>query len=190
MSAFEFGFTLFGLVLGLALTAVLAGFAGVLKARSSLPDEQTTIRFGWLTPMLALIVVVDLITFWLSAWGLREVVQINLPVLIVGAALTSIYFVTASLIFPDQPALWPDLDEWFDRHKGQIGGGIAVANIGFSITPIMLGKGSWGAIPIMQYAYIVLVASLRVTRHRWQSLTILIGLLLLIFWSVAGLPII
>ena len=124
MSAFEFAFTLFGLILGLALTAVLAGFVSVLKARSSAPGEAVAIRVGWLTPLVALVVIFDLITFWLAAWNLRENVVVTLPLLLFGAALTSIYFVTASLVFPDHPERWADLDQWFDAHKAQIAAGI------------------------------------------------------------------
>lgn len=79
MSAFEFSFTLFGLVLGLALTAVPAGFVSVLKARSSVPGEAVVIRVGWLTPLMALVVTFDLITFWLATWKLRDNIDVTLP---------------------------------------------------------------------------------------------------------------
>jgi hypothetical protein len=32
----------------------------------------------------------------------------------------------------DDPARWPDLDEWFDRQKAQIGAAIAAANVSFA----------------------------------------------------------
>lgn len=189
MSAFEFAFTLFGLVLGLALTAVLAGFVGVLKARTSTPRETLPVRFGWLTPLLAAVVVVDLITFWIASWNVRENIVVTTPVLLFGTALTSIYFVTASLIFPDNPEKWPDLDVWFDSHKRQISAGIVVANIGFSVVTMIGTQAPWTAVPVMQYAYILLMLSLTMTRRRWQSLTVLILLSALLVWPLVGLPI-
>ena len=188
MSAFEFAFTLFGLVLGLALTAVLAGFVGVLKARTSTPGVTLPVRIGWLTPVLAAVVVSDLITFWLAAWGVRESVVVTEPALLFGAAVTSIYFVTASLIFPDNPEKWPDLDLWFDLHKGQIGFGIVAANIGFSIADVVGRQLTWTSIPLVQYTYLLLMLSLTITRRRWQSLTVLLLLLAIVVWSVLGLP--
>lgn len=188
ISAFEFAFTLFGLVLGLALTVVLAGFVGVLKARTSQPGEQIAIRFGLLTPLLAAIVVTDLMSFWISAWYLRDSIVINQPVLLLGTVIISIYFVTASLIFPDQPTLWPDLDDWFDRHKGQIGIGVGIANVGFSLGPILAGSQTWRDVPIMQYVYVSLMLLLTMTRQRWQSGAVLIALALLLAWGLLGLP--
>ena len=43
MSAFEFFFSFYGLLLGLSVAAVVGGFANVLH-------ERHRIRFGWLTP--------------------------------------------------------------------------------------------------------------------------------------------
>jgi len=47
MSTFEFAFTLFALVLGLALTEVLGGFVRVLKARTESASTDVRIRLGW-----------------------------------------------------------------------------------------------------------------------------------------------
>ncbi len=57
MSAFEFFFSFYGLLLGLSVAELVGGFARVLH-------ERQRVRFGWLTPLLALFVAVDLVTFW------------------------------------------------------------------------------------------------------------------------------
>ena len=44
MTAFDFAFTLFGLVIGLAFAEVLKGGVGVLKARSASPGSELRIR--------------------------------------------------------------------------------------------------------------------------------------------------
>lgn len=61
----------------------------------------------------------------------------------VGAVLRGIYLVTASLVFSDYPERWPDLDQWFDAHKGQIAVGIVIANIGFTLSHILGGLRPW-----------------------------------------------
>ncbi|HEY6817545.1 MAG TPA: hypothetical protein VI168_18565 [Croceibacterium sp.] len=177
MSAFEFAFTLFGLVLGLAMAEVLAGFVRVLKARSKAPGESAPIRIGWLTPAIGAIVLVDLITSWLLAWDAREVIPINLLSLIGGTVVTALYFVAASLVWPDEPANWPDLDVWFDRHKGQIGGAIVAANVGFSTIDALTGTNG---VPLWQFLYIGCAAALIFTRRRWQSAIAVGGLVVLI----------
>ncbi|MGN6499111.1 MAG: hypothetical protein ACTHKM_03075 [Tsuneonella sp.] len=178
MSAFEFAFSLFGLVLGLAMASVLAGFVRVLKARSAAPEVTVRIRVGWLTPAIGVVVVLDLISTWLLAWSAMRDVPITFGTLIAGTVVTAVYYVAANLVWPDDLTHWPDLDDWFDRHKAQIGGAIAGANIGFSAVDIATDPA--GGIPLIQVAYIALVASLIVTRRRWQSglvLAVMLGML-------------
>ena len=183
MSAFDFSFTLFGLVLGLAMAEVLAGFGRVLKARSVAPDQAKTIRIGWLTPTLGLLVMLDLVSTWQLAWLSREAIPITFAVLIGGTVVTAVYYIAASLVWPDKPANWPDLDDWFDRHKAQIAGAIVLANVGFSTV-------QWLAqpmpIPLMQYAYIALASALIFTRRRWQSGVVMAGMLAIILSYAAN----
>lgn len=191
MSAFEFSFTLFGLVLGLALTEVLRGFVSVLKTRSVRPDTEMRIRIGWHTPLLALVVTLDLISFWLGAWEVRDAVPIEFFTLAYAAGLAGIYYAAASLVLPDDPEHWPDLDDWFDRHKAQVALGIFTANLLFSLGEVAL-FGTWSASlvgRVMQVVYLTLAILLVFARRGWRSLTLL-GLMLAVFASLAARPLI
>ncbi len=179
MSAFEFAFTLFGLVLGLALAEVLAGFVRVLKARTLRPETDVAIRFGWQTPLLALVVVLDLISFWFGAWETRAAIPINFAALVFSAALAGIYYAAASLVLPDDPERWPDLDDWFARHKAQVAGGIFAANLLFSLGEVLL-SGTWSTSNlgrVTQVVYLASAAGLIFARSGWQSLALLGALL-------------
>ena len=57
MDAFNFAFSLFGLLLGFSLAEVLSGFARALKRGSAR-------KLGWLTTLLAIFVMLDLTSFW------------------------------------------------------------------------------------------------------------------------------
>ena len=103
MTKFEFAFTLFGLVLGLALAEVLGGFVRVLKARSAGPSSTVGIRIGWQTPLLGLVVTLDLISFWLGAWQDQKVIPIDFLPLVFCALVAGIYYAAASLVFPRRP---------------------------------------------------------------------------------------
>lgn len=186
MSAFEFGFTLFSLILGLSLAAVLNGLANVLKARTCRPGEEVKIRLGWLTLLVGILVAFDLITFWFAAWVVRDLVVITPHFLLISTALTGLYFVTASLVFPDIPEHWPDLDEWFDRHKAQIGAGIAAANLAFAAIHIAGGALRLSEIGPLQHVWVLLWLTLVITRRRWQSLTVLLALLGIAILMLAG----
>lgn len=175
MTNFEFAFTLFGLVLGLALTEVLAGFVRVLKARSVRADEDAVIRIGWQTPLLGLVVTLDLISFWLGAWEDRQAIPIDFAPLVYTAVLAGIYYAAASLVFPEDPRRWPDLDDWFARHKGQVALGIFSANLLFSLGEVLV-MGTWSSSivgRVFQMFYVGLALALVFARRGRQSLTLL-----------------
>ena len=64
MTVFEYVFSLYSLLFGLALAQVFGGFGNTLQERHKL-------KVGWLTPLLGLFVIVDLTSFWEIGWELR-----------------------------------------------------------------------------------------------------------------------
>ena len=122
MTGFEFVFTLFGLLLGLALAEGLSGLAKALKASDK-------VRIGWPTALLGLFVSCDVVTFWMYGWALRETIPVNWPTLFLGFIVTAIYFVSASLVFPDEPKDWKNLDGHFDKHRRKVLAGVLVCNV-------------------------------------------------------------
>jgi hypothetical protein len=126
MSGFDLVFAAFGLLLGLAISEVLGGFSRALKLKRG----AKPVRIGWLTPLLGLFVLLDLTGFWLSAFEARAQMDANYLTLVGVLALVGVYYLAATLIFPDAPEEWPDFDDWYDRHKRMVIGGVLVANIG------------------------------------------------------------
>jgi hypothetical protein len=122
MSAFEFTFSLFGLLLGFSLVEVLAGLVRSIKLVSK-------VRVGWLTPLLGTFVMMDLTSFWSVAWQMRDKIPANFAVFLVGLAITGLYYFSASLVFPEKPEEWPDFDDWVAKHKYQVMGGILACNV-------------------------------------------------------------
>lgn len=122
MSGFEFAFTLFGLLLGLALAEGLGGLARALKAKHK-------VRIGWPTALLGLFVSCDVVTFWMYGWAMRKLLQISWPMLFGGFVVTAIYYVCASLVFPDDDEGWADMDAHFDKHRRTVLGGILLCNV-------------------------------------------------------------
>jgi hypothetical protein len=133
MSGFEFIFTLFGLLLGLALAEGLGGLARALKASHK-------VRIGWPTALLGIFIACDVVTFWMYGWAMRERMPVNWPTLFGGFLVTAIYFVAASLVFPDDPEDWADLDRHFEKHRRKVLGGVLIANIAlFSSVALLVG---------------------------------------------------
>ncbi len=122
MEAFNFVFSLFSIVLGLALGEAFSGLGKALQSRRK-------VRIGWLTPLLALIVAFDIISFWTTAWASRESIPPRYFVLMCGLVATGIYYLAARMTFPDEPAEWPDYDAYYFAHKRLILGAILGVNV-------------------------------------------------------------
>ncbi|MEG3179677.1 hypothetical protein [Sphingomonas sp. LT1P40] len=131
MSGFEFIFSLFGLLLGLALAEGLGGLSRALKASHK-------VRIGWSTALLGLFVSCDVITFWGYGWALRELLPMSWPALFGGFLVTAIYYVAASLVFPSESEEWSDLDAYFDKHYRKVLGGVLVCNVVLLATAAVL----------------------------------------------------
>lgn len=134
MSAFELVFALFGLLLGLAIAEVLGGFARALKLKRG----ARPVRIGWLTPLLGLVAILDLTSFWILAYGARDQLGADYLTLIAVLAIVGVYYLAACLIFPDDPDEWPDFDDHYDRHNRFVILGLLAANLGASIGQIAL----------------------------------------------------
>jgi peptidoglycan/LPS O-acetylase OafA/YrhL len=134
MSPFELVFTLFGLLLGLAVAEVLGGFSRAFKLRR----KAKAVRIGWLTPLLGLFVILDLTSFWGVAYDAREQLRANYPTLVAVLAIVGTYYLAATQIFPDDPEEWPDFDAYYDRHNRIVLVGMLAANVGSMIGQAVL----------------------------------------------------
>src|SRR4051812_2706830 len=124
MTPFEFVFTLFGLLLGFSLVEVIAGFgrafASRVRPRTPLPPSgrspsprnpgEDWVRIGWLSPLLGLFVLFNLVSFWTAAWAVRDIIPPSYVALLFGLAVTGGYYFAASLVFPQEIAAGTDLD--------------------------------------------------------------------------------
>lgn len=126
MSAFEFFFSFYGLLLGLSVAELVGGFARVLH-------ERERVRFGWLTPLLAAFVALDVATFWNQAWAIFRGAPFNHALLIVGLVIAAVFYTAASVTFPRVSAEGAhdriDLDDHFWKHRRLVFGCIMAANL-------------------------------------------------------------
>jgi len=122
MSQFEFLFSLFGLLLGLSLAEVLGGFGKAVKARRR-------IRIGWLTPLLGILVMLDLTSFWTTAWAARDLLPVNYLTLMLLLAFTGLYYLAATLVFPEDVDGVPDFDAHYHLNKRLVVGAVLLLNV-------------------------------------------------------------
>lgn len=145
MSAFEFFFSFYGLLLGLSVAELVGGFARVLH-------ERQRVRFGWLTPLLAVFVAVDLATFWNQAWVFFRGAPFNPALLLVGLLIASTFYVAASVTFPRVSAEGVetriDLDAHFWAHRRVVFGCVLGANalVWLLLGLMALADPAWAAV--------------------------------------------
>lgn len=188
MTAFEFFFSFYGFVLGMSVAVIAIGAARAFKHRK-------TVRVGWLTALLAVFVALDIATFWDQAWVNFRHLPYSYGLLVAGLATAVVYFIAASLVFPDETDRTHEatsLDEHFWANKRAVLLLLVLANL--------LGAGAafWanldrenGMMLMQSYAvtialYLILVLPAAFTRRRWLfGATIGLHVALYIFLAVA-----
>lgn len=168
MTDFEYVFSLYSLIFGLALTQVFGGFRSTLQ-------ERHKIKVGWLTPLLALFVVMDITSFWSIGWDLRARLRPDYLYLLLGVMLAGIYYLAAGLVFPRNFAEWPDFDVYYFKHKRWVFGGILFCNV--VATVILLSISDVFLLsPVgtsMVTIYFILLVGLLLVRSKRASLALL-----------------
>lgn len=169
MSAFEFLFSLLGLLMGFVLVEVLSGFVRVIKAaRPHKPGAQPAVRVGWLTLLLALFVMLDVASYWTNVWVMRDVVSVGFDTVFGCLLIAGVYYFAASMVFPDDLSEWPDLDEWFWLNRRRVLLCIFAINSAWMTTVAVLSSSDlsfWAAL-VEQLIYFALVLIAALARHR------------------------
>lgn len=175
MSAFEFFFGFFSLIMGLAAVTLAAGLADVLKSRQA-------VKVGLLTPLLAVFMLMDISTFWAIGWKGLQSIEISYATIYLGLGMSLSYFLAASLVFPKDASEWPSLDDYYQGHKRLALAGVFVANsIGLSYRIVW---GDFDGMTVVQGARLALffaaLAALMLARNRALNIGLLLLLCLLI----------
>jgi len=187
MSAFEFFFSFYGLVLGLSVAVIATGAARAFKHRR-------TVKVGWKTPMLAAFVALDIATFWDAAWTNFSTAPYSYGLLIAGLVVATVYFVATSLIFPESDDAVQDLDAHFWANKRAILLLLILANLMMLLGAVWVNMAKGGGLQVaISYGfnliiYLVLVIPAALTRRAWLF-ALTVGLHIALYLFLAGLSI-
>ncbi|RIX27407.1 hypothetical protein [Sphingomonas edaphi] len=181
MTAFEFVFPLFGLLVGLTYTEMLAGLARALKS-------SRHVRIGWLVPLLGILVLINLTMFWYGAWQMRHLAVPTSGTLLMTLLVGGTYYLAASLVFPNAEDNVADLDEHFVRTRrpsliaiafcNLLGLALVARNAGWSMPPIWWIVNAIFLIVLIVTAYAQnrrLIAGLLVLMIGFHGLGVLLG---------------
>ena len=126
MTPFEFVFPLFALLVGLSFAEMLSGLARALKSARE-------VRVGWLTPLLGIVILINLTMFWQGAWEVREVSAPTSVSLLLILTVGGGYFLAASMVFPSPGVEVRDLDLHFIDNRSVALLAIAACNLLFLV---------------------------------------------------------
>ena len=199
MAGFDFLFEGFTLLLGLAMAEALGGYAAMLKLRarrrvpgapeSDHPPPQNPQRIGFLLPLLILMFLAMLSTFWLDIYQIQNQLPFNLASVLCVLLFIGSYYVIASLLWPEHPEAWADLDDYYFAHRkfvvlGMIGLSLAqeaaltFADVEYPELPAPPEFATLGLVgDIATAAGIVALLALPFVRRRWLSLLLLLTVL-------------
>ena len=185
MERFEFFFTIYSLLLGLALAELMLGYANLLRS----PKRPA---WGWLTPVLGVLIFLLIITSFLDAWLKLQQIQLNLVGLLTPTLVGVSYFVAAVMAVPRSATDWDSLDDYFHDRKKWILGLLAaqlVLTVFVTELPIHLDTAArvgWQAIHTEWVIANIVILALHLapifTRNYWANLLSMLGLIAIIFY--------
>jgi hypothetical protein len=170
VSAFEFFFSFYGLVLGLSVAVLATGAARAFKHRK-------TVKVGWKTPLLALFAAFDIATFWDAAWTNLGKAPYSYGMLLAGLAVAIVYFIAASLIFPEPEDEATSLNQHFEANKRPVLLLLILANALMVALCLTMLVGRPGFMPMaIGYGftfliYVALVLPAALSRRAWVFAT-------------------
>ena len=97
---FSFFFAFYGLILGLAVTELLGGFAAMVRARALRRLEPET-------ALLALLTFIAICATWIDAWDSLQAITLDFAGLWAPILLATLYYLAAAVIFPAIPPISP-----------------------------------------------------------------------------------
>lgn len=121
MGDFEFLVGFYGLLLGLIVAEVASKLADAI-------DEHRRRPIGVLTPLLTVVVLGDITSFWMWVWTERSQVAMGWQTVYLSTFLGIVYFLSAALIFPRSAGGRKSLDEHYWLRKQWVIGGLLLVN--------------------------------------------------------------
>ncbi|RYG85685.1 MAG: hypothetical protein EON59_11680 [Alphaproteobacteria bacterium] len=122
MSGFEYLFTFYGLLLGLAVANVATGFADMWRSRDDISP-------GWTTPMLGMFILLAAAHQWVSFWAAREGITMAPSTLLISMAVAFPYIFVSTGMFPRQHDKWRSLEDYYAAHSRVLMGALALPSV-------------------------------------------------------------
>jgi hypothetical protein len=174
MTGFEFLFSFYSLLLGLAVARVATGLADSWRMRAYT-------SFGASTLLLGLLILFRVAQQWLSFWGAREHLTMGPWQVLTGMGMSLPYIFISQAMFPQERDSCADLDDYYLQNSRSMLLVLLAPSV-VSLTYNVVDHGlNWGY--AITYALpLLLLIALSFSRRQWQHR---VGLSLLIVHVLA-----
>jgi hypothetical protein len=182
VSEFAYFFAFMAILLGLAVAEMARRFADALGARER-------VRLGWLTPPLALFLLLDISSSFLWFWASRAPFTLSWMSVWVGLFVGITYFISAAMVFPRSLESVTSLDDHYRKNKRWVVGGILLINVLIYVVQFARATPIWsdGWFWFWQIIYWVPLLWLFLARSRALNL-ILLAILIGQYLAMSALP--
>ncbi len=174
MTPFGYYFSFFTLLIGLAVAAVARGFGTLWQSRRST-------RVGYLTPLLAAFLLLDMSRFWLALSGRQEIAALDAVALTSVLCVTLPYVFATTIMFPAVPGDWSSLDDYYLTYSRGVFVSLLASKVSaYGFDAVLFGwQPAWGDAPgiaLVLLPILLLIFFRSPTVHR-------VGLVFLVVWS-------
>lgn len=146
MTDFEFLMGFQAVLLGLAVAELLSRLADAVGARR-------TVRLGWLTPLLALMVFMIATQVWMNLWLARDRLTVDGGMMFVSALNSAGFYLAAALVFPRQLARRSALDDHYWANKRYVAALLLATTVVNEVAAFLSGVRGGPPTPAMVLAY-------------------------------------
>lgn len=113
MSAFEFYFSFFGLILGIAVANVAIGFGRLWRAKER-------VRIGICLPLLGALLLCHAVMNWNTSWLTLQQVPVEPLSLLIGLFVALPYVFVSTIMFPEEAVEHGSLDDFYLSHSRMV----------------------------------------------------------------------
>lgn len=187
MDKFSFFFAFYGLILGLAVTELLGGFAGMVRAHAVRKIEAQT-------ALLALLTFVLICATWVDAFNMSQGITLNFDDLWAPILLATFYYLAAAVVFPRDEGEYARLHAYFAARGKFVIGMLLAAEMVDSVASYSWARDQylhqpahfWGWVIPYNIAILGCFIALFFTRGRRANIVLLSALILLFlvpYWN-------
>lgn len=192
MDQFSFFFGFYALFLGLAVTELLASFAGMVRERM---ERQIDIRLA----LLGIYIFMAICATWIDAWSSLKDVTLDFQGLWRPILIATSYYLAGTVALPRDAADYPRTAEYYEQRKYFIVGMLLTADLLVNSTLIPLFIEDYQYDPKMFWLddlplNVILFgcyAGILLSRRKWVNIALILLLIALIlhgYWGETSSP--